>query len=150
MPCAPCRFESFCAVRAVDQRNVRELRHRPVERVIDLGLTAGIREMIRTTHDMRNAHIVIVDDDCEIVRRIAVGPDDDEIVEILIREHDPALHMVRKPPFLRRAELSSERCGLHIFRSFAWVAVTPRRKKNLRAPLGSRFSRAASISAGDA
>ena len=43
---------------------------------------------------MGNAHIVVVDDDREIVGRASVGPQDDQIIEFAMGDLDFALHMV--------------------------------------------------------
>ena len=81
-------------------------RNVPAERLIDLGLARGVGEMVVAANDMRHAHVVIVDDDGEHVGRVAVRSQEHEIVEILVGEHDLALHLVvdHRLAFLPRAQ----------------------------------------------
>ena len=82
------------SVGAVDQRHVRELGRVPAERAIDLGLAEGVGEMVVAADDVGDRHVVIVDDDGEVVGRRAVGAQDDEVVELLVRHRDRALDAV--------------------------------------------------------
>ena len=50
--------------------------------------------MVVAADDMGDAHVVIVDDDGQHVGRRAVRAQQDHVVEILVREHDAALHAV--------------------------------------------------------
>ena len=50
--------------------------------------------MVVAADHMGDAHVVIVDDDREIVGRRAVGAQDDQIVELRIGDRDLALHVV--------------------------------------------------------
>jgi hypothetical protein len=58
----------------------------PAHGLIDLRLPRGVGEMIVAANDMRDAHVVIVDDDGEHVGRRAVGAQQHEVVEILVRQ----------------------------------------------------------------
>ena len=53
----------FLAVFAVNERDVRELRRRPIERPIDHDLAGSIGQMVIAADNMRHAHVVIVDHD---------------------------------------------------------------------------------------
>ena len=57
-------------------------------------LSRRIGEMIVAANDLRDAHVVIVDDDRQHVGRRAVGAQQNEIVEILVLEDDASLHGV--------------------------------------------------------
>ena len=60
-------------VRPVNERNMRHRRNVPAQGLIDLGLSRGVGQMVVAANDVRDAHVVIVDDDREHVGRIAVG-----------------------------------------------------------------------------
>ena len=77
-------LRQFRAVGAVDQRDMRHYRHRPAERVVDLFLPGGVGQMIVAADDMGHAHVVVVDDDRQLVGRRAVGAQQDEVVEVLV------------------------------------------------------------------
>ncbi len=59
--------------------------------------------MIVAADDMRDVHVVIVDDDGEHISRRAVGAQQHEVVEIFIRPGDPALHEIFEHGFGRSA-----------------------------------------------
>ena len=84
----------FRAVRTMNERNVRHDRHAPAERVVDLGLARGVGEVIVTADDVGNAHIVVIDYDCEHVSRRAVRTQQYEIIEVFVLPFDPPLHLV--------------------------------------------------------
>ena len=50
--------------------------------------------MVVAADDVGDAHVVVVDDDGEHVGRVAVRAQQHEIVEVLVGEHDLALHLV--------------------------------------------------------
>src|SRR5215472_3958432 len=62
--------------------------------------------MLVAADHVRDAHIVVVDDDRQIVSRGAVGAQNDAIVELYVGDDNFALHMVmdRRRPVLRRLE----------------------------------------------
>src|SRR5271154_5630070 len=66
------------AVRAVDQRDMSEFRDRPVERAVDLYLAESVTEMLVAADDMGDAHVMVVDDDREIIGWRAIRAQDDE------------------------------------------------------------------------
>lgn len=67
--------------------------------------------MILTTDNVRDPHVVIVHHDAKIVRRRAVRACDNEVVELLVLEHDRPFDKVTKRGFsgLRCAETNRER-----------------------------------------
>ena len=78
----------------MDQRDMGHHRNRPVERLINVHLPRRIGQMIVAADDMRDAHVVIVDDDGQHIGRRAVRAQQHEIVEIVVRPGDAALHLV--------------------------------------------------------
>ena len=91
--------------------------------------------MIGAANDVRDAHVVVVDDDGEIVRWVAVRAQDDQVVEILVRKDNAALHVIIDD------RLALARCletddGLHVLRRVFGIAVAPGRQEDLRTALG--------------
>ena len=66
-------FRQFRAVGTMDQWDVREDWDLPAECSVDLGLPRGVRQVVDAPDHVRHAHVVIVDNDGEIVRRAAVA-----------------------------------------------------------------------------
>jgi hypothetical protein len=87
MPRAPWRFDSL----APSGPWIRQL---PAHGLVDLHLAGGIGEVIDAADHVRDAHVVIVDDDGMVVDRRAVAADDDHVVEVGVLPHDAALHPV--------------------------------------------------------
>jgi len=71
-----------------------EGRRLPAERLINVLLPRGVGEMIVAANDLRDAHVVIVDDDREHVGRRPVRAQQHEIVDVLVGKHDAPLHGV--------------------------------------------------------
>ena len=94
MPSAPWRFDSLAPSGPWISGTCAKIGTSQPMRLVDLRLPRGIGQVIDAADDMRHLHVVIVDDDGEIVGRVAVGAQDDEVVELLVREHDAALHLV--------------------------------------------------------
>ena len=76
-----------------------KFRYRPAERRVNLALPPGVGQVIVATNDVGDTHIVVVDDDRQIVGRRPVAPDDDEVVELIVREPDIAHDMVANHRF---------------------------------------------------
>src|SRR5215469_2360900 len=116
---------------------MRKFGHPPAERVVDLLLPKGVVEVVIPPDDMSDAHVMIVDDDREVVGRRPVRSEDDQIVELGIRDGDLALDMVtdRRRTLLRRLQPDRRRDSR---RSLGWVAVAPRPVVAYRALLGAR------------
>ena len=122
----PVAFRKLGAVRPVNQRDVGEFGHRPAEPRVDLGLPGGVGQVIGAANDVRDAHVMVIDHDRQIVRRVAVRSEDDQIVEILVRKGDESLHMVidDRLAFARRLEANRR---LYVLRGIVGIAIPPRR-----------------------
>ena len=59
-----------------DQRHVRELRHRRAERLVQQHLLRRVRDVIVAADHVGDRHVDVVDDDREVVGRVAVGAQD--------------------------------------------------------------------------
>ena len=64
------------------------------QRAIDVDLARGVVDVIVAAHHVGDAHVQIVHHHREVVRRIAIGTEDHQIIEFGIRELDAALHLV--------------------------------------------------------
>jgi competence protein ComEC len=128
-------FGEFSPISAVNERYVREAGHSPIHALINLRLARCVGQMIDTADNVRDAHVVIVDDDSEIVGWVAVGTQDDEIVEILVRECNLALDVIRNNSlaFARRFEAHR---WFDVFGGVLGRAVAPGRKENLGSAFG--------------
>ncbi len=120
----PVALRELRAVGAVDQRNMRESRGLPAHRLVDVRLPRGVGEMIVAADDLRDAHVVVVDDDGEHIGRRAVGAQQHEIVEVLVGEGDAPLHRVvdDRLALARRLEPNDRACA---GRSLGRIAVAP-------------------------
>ena len=114
-------------------------------RLVDLGLARGVGQVIVAADDVGDAHVVVVDDDGEHVGRIAVGAQEDEIVEVLVLPDDAALDLVVDDGLagLRRLEADDR---LHAGRRLRRIAVAPGAVIADRAPSARAFARIASSS----
>ena len=93
-------------------------------RLVDDGLARGVGEVVVAADDVGDAHVVIVDDDGMHVGRRAVRTQDDEIVEILVREAHIALHAVVHDRLALGRRLDADH-RLDAGRRLGWVAVAP-------------------------
>ena len=116
---------------------MREFGDRPIEGAVDQHLAEGVVEVIVAADHMADSHVVVVDDDRQIVGRRAVGAQDDQIVEFAVRHRDFALHTVadRRRALLRCLEADRR---LDAGRRLGRVAVAPSAVIAHRAPLGAR------------
>ena len=73
---------------------------------------------------MGDAHVVIINDDGEIVGRVTVGAQDDEIIKVLVGNDDAALGMIidDRLTFLRGLEADD---GFDALRCRCRVTVAP-------------------------
>ena len=134
-------LRQFGAVGAMDQRNMRHDRGAPAERLIDLHLARRIGQMIVAANDMRDAHVVIVDDDGEHIGRRAVGAQKDEIVEILVGPATRPCTLSSRTVSPSRGRLS-RMTGFTPRRRFGGGAVAPAPVIARRASFGARLARA--------
>ncbi len=91
--------------------------------------------MVDAADDVGDLHVVVVDDDGEIVGRVAVAAEDDEVVEILVVEYDAALHAIVDDGLALARRLEAHGEG-NSGRRFGRIAIAPRRADGERALLG--------------
>ena len=77
-----------------NQRHVRELRHRRAERAIQQNLLRRVRDVIVAAHHMRDLHLHIVGHDRELIGRLAVGAQQDEVLDVRAVELDRPVHEI--------------------------------------------------------
>src|SRR6266568_7234124 len=126
----------------MDQRDMGEFGDRPIERTVDLGLAERIAEMLATADHMGDLHVMVVDDDREVVGRGAVRAQDDQIVEFLVVDADLAEHQVayRRRALLRGLEADHRGDPRHRqFLGLGWIALAPRAVDAHRALFGARL-----------
>ena len=70
------------AVVVAQQRHVRELRRLQTEPLVEQDVLRRRADPLLTAHDVGDAHLVVVDDDGQVVRREAVGLEDDLVVGV--------------------------------------------------------------------
>ncbi len=128
----------FRPVRSMNERNVRHHRNGPAERVVDLGLTRGIGEVVIAADDMRHAHVVVVDDDGEHISRSAIRTKQDEIIEVLVLPNHAPLHLVLDHCLASQRSLEPEH-RLDPGRGFGWVAIAPTAVIELGTALAARL-----------
>ena len=128
------------AVAAENGGKVRELRHGPVESLIQRHLFRRIGEMVVAADDVGNLHQRIVDDDYVVVNRNPGRAQDDGIAHHLIREFDLAVHdVVKTNGSLRNAQADGAR--------FAGLAAS-QRLFGIEAATGSWINRLAMLGVG--
>jgi hypothetical protein len=88
--------------------NVCHDRHLPAERLINLGLAGTIVEVVVTTDDVGNAHVMVVHNDCQHVCGRAVRTQQDEVVEVLILPNDASLDLILDDGFPRERRLEPD------------------------------------------
>ena len=111
-------------VRPVNEWDMRHDWDVPAERLIDLGLSRGVGQVIVAANDVRHPHVVIVDDDREHVGRVAVRTQQHEIVQILVGEDDLALHLIVDDCFALLARAETDH-GLDAGGRLGRIAVAP-------------------------
>ena len=80
--------------------------------------------MVDAADHVGDAHVVVIDDDGEIVGRVAVAANDDEVVEVLVGKRDAALHLVLDHGLALARRFQANDRG-HAGRRLACVAVAP-------------------------
>ncbi len=112
------------AVGSVDQRHVGEHRQLPAHGLVDLHLAGGIGEVIDAADHVRDAHVVVVDDDGVVVDRRAVAAQDDHVVEVGVLPHDAALYPVLDDGLAVERRLEADD-RLHAGGRILGIAVAP-------------------------
>ena len=90
---------------------MRELRHRRAERAIQQDLLRRVRDVIVAAHHMRDLHLHIVGHDGELIGRLAVGAQDDEVLDVRAVELDRAVDEIVEARRARRARGSGSRAA---------------------------------------
>ena len=140
----PVSLGKLGPVRPVDERHMGHARRVPTEQAIDRQLARGVGEVVVAAQDLRDAHVVIVDDDGQHVGRRAVAPQEDEVVQLLVPDRDVALNGVRDDggAVLRHAQAYGE----GRIRRLGRVAIAPEpvvtRRPGLRPAPSRAWSRA--------
>ena len=107
----------------------------PAHGGIDLRLAGTIHQMLDAANDVGHAHVVIIDHHGEIVDRRAVRAQDNDVLEILVLEHDAALdHVLDHGLALARGLEADD--GLNAGRGFGGIAVAPGAQHHERRLLG--------------
>ncbi len=80
--------------------------YRPVHGPVDQRLARGVAEVLLAADDVGHAHVVVVRGHGQIVGGIAVGPQQDQVVQVLVGKTDRAAHQVldHRLPLQRRLE----------------------------------------------
>ena len=108
---APCRLLEPFLVRAENERHVREPRHVGADRLIQEDLLRRVGDVIVAAHHVRDLHLHIVRDDGELVRRMTVGADDDEVFDVGAVEFDRTVDEIVEARRARR-HLEADRARL--------------------------------------
>ena len=87
-------LRQFLAVGTMNHRHVTELRHIGVQRAIQQDLLRRIRDVIVAAHHERNAHRDVVTHHGHVVHGRTVGTEDDEVLDVLVREGDALVHQI--------------------------------------------------------
>ena len=84
-------LRELLAVRAEDVRDVRVDRELGAERLQDQDLLRRVRDVVVAADHVRDPVEPVLDRRGEVVGRAPVGADEDDVLELLVRELDPAL-----------------------------------------------------------
>src|SRR5206468_912745 len=98
------------AVGAQNHGNVRELRQLRSQRVENVDLPRRVVDVVVAADYVRDVHVEVVHDDPEVVRRDAVLAQQDEVVELAVRDGDrPFLEIVKSHLALERVLEADDR-----------------------------------------
>ena len=78
---------------------------------VEQHLLRRVRNVIVAAHDVRDRHVDVVDDDRQVVRRVAVRPQHDEVLDVRVVELDRARARDRGSASCRRAPGSGWRAA---------------------------------------
>ncbi|EIM03453.1 hypothetical protein UU5_00600 [Rhodanobacter sp. 115] len=89
-----------------DHRQVRELRHRRAQRVVDVDLAWRVVDVVVAADHLGDAHVDVVHHHGEVVGGPAIGTEDHQVIQLAVGELDATLHLVLEHhrAFLRIAE----------------------------------------------
>src|SRR5688572_30164538 len=75
---------------------MRELRNRGAERLIKQNLFVSIRQMVLTANHMRDAHLNVVENDRQVVKRMAVRSQQNQVFNLGMSAFLLAVNNVRE------------------------------------------------------
>ena len=85
--------------------NVRESRRRGAERRVKQDVLRRVRRVVVAAHDVGDRHVDVVHDDRQVIGRVPVGPQDDQIPDRGVVHVDrPVDHVVEPGPAWRDLE----------------------------------------------
>src|SRR5919106_935738 len=99
-------LRELAPVHAEDVRHVRVRRRVGAQGLEEEDLLRRVRDVVLAADDVRDAGIGVVHRRGEVVRRRPVAPEEDEVLDALVRHLDPAFHDVvpGRRAFVRRAQ----------------------------------------------
>ena len=97
---------------AHDRRAVDILRDLPAEALVEEVIFRCRRQILRPAHDVRDAHEMVVDDVCEVIRRQTVALDEHLIVERVVVDRDVAEDLVMERGLSLARDLLADDIGL--------------------------------------
>ena len=77
-----------------NQRHVREPRDRRADRLVQQHLLRRVRDVIVAADHMRDPHLHIVGHDRQVIGGMAVGSEDDEVLDVGAVELDRPVHQI--------------------------------------------------------
>ena len=85
---------------------------------------AGVGKVFDSADDVGHAHVVVVDDHREHVRRCAIRPEQDEVLKVLVGDRHSTQYLVidDRLAFGRRLDADNR---VYARRRFGWIAVAP-------------------------
>ena len=82
---------------------MRKGRKRLAERAVEQHLLGRVRNVIVAAHDVRDRHVDVVGDHRQVIGRVPVGSERDEILDVRVVERDVAVHEIVERRFAGRA-----------------------------------------------
>ena len=75
-------FRKLRFIRCQNQRQVRELRHRRAQRLINQNLLMRVRQVILAPNDMSDAHFNVVEHDRKVIERMTIRTKQHQIFDL--------------------------------------------------------------------
>ena len=113
-----------------DVGNMGKGRQARAQRLEEQELREGVGEVLVGPDDVGDLHRDVVDDAGEVVKRSAIGPDDDEIADLVGRELDVPLDQVVEDERSARRDLKPQREGTALGLELGGLLVGERLRRN--------------------